>query len=992
MADKRWLEASRAGWSQAASDSCDDVAFGFAPDEERYDRSSVVGAGGMGTVVRTHDRRLMREVALKEVRPDRPRELLLREARLTARLEHPNIVPIYDAGTSATGEIFYTMRLVNGRSLAQALSTCTSVDERMAFLRHYHHVCEAVAFAHSRGVVHCDLKPANVMIGDFGETQVVDWGLAVVVPSATEDNLPDPPLRAGTPLYMSPEQREGTLPGPHFDVWSLGAILHELLAGTPPATGSALEHQAHFELRAICRKALAQPVENRYSSAAELASDVARHLEGRRVGAHAYRPLELLGHVVRAWKVPLLIALTAGIMLVVVLTTSWFRVTTERQRAKAAEATASEALRSSSESLAWALSQQAVAALDKGQRAEAEILAVNALQHAEQPDARGVIAAVRAWERPRAQWTAAGPRCRRSHPDPDGAAVCLSDRGVEYWTRSDDRNALDLVWARPGRVVAAAVLPNIVAIATGSRILGLSKTSGEVLWSVASDDHTLAADRYAGRVVSADNNRVTAYQGASGRKLSIARPCAYDVMVRAIGAQGGATALACLDGLVLVVDQETGSVVWRPPARTPSFHRPGTAVAVSKNGATVAVGDAVGGVVIYDQSHKAPIELRKPTNTPIASLRFVSDTQLIVVPEQRGPEVWSVPGQSLVLTLPRDTRSVAGDGTRLVGAGRQFTVWSMPPRFAIGRFEGGVGLSSAAVDWDSGLVAAGRGDGRVALWGRHGERPARATEVSSHVVKRVVFTEADRSLIAATADTSGGARLSGPEYNEAITGLAGRSCRRVAVLDGDIATFVHYGNGLIATELQSGRTTLIDGPSFVDIDVTEDRSRAVLVAADGDVYQFNSDHGLCRLFAAPNATAAAQATTGAVAVLVPDSVRLHSPAGALLRRLESSLGNLLDVAISRDGGLIAAASRSGGVEVWDASGSLRATLRGHRERAAFVEFHNQTLVSAGWDGVVQLWNLSTLDATPQTLLRDSRDAWGRDLSSLRTTPDLDGIP
>ena len=220
--------------------------------------SPELGRGGIGRVLRAFDERIGREVALKELLPPpgravdpRVEERFLREAKIAGRLEHPNIIPIYDVGRRCDGRPFFTMKLVRGRTLSAALDACPTLVERMLLLPHLVDVGRAVAHAHAHGVVHCDLKPDNVMIGEFGETVLLDWGLAHVA------GLEDVPLEVagpkllrgaslahgslsgraiGTPAYLSPEQAEGRVSAidERSDVWGLGAILYELLTGWPP--------------------------------------------------------------------------------------------------------------------------------------------------------------------------------------------------------------------------------------------------------------------------------------------------------------------------------------------------------------------------------------------------------------------------------------------------------------------------------------------------------------------------------------------------------------------------------------------------------------------------------------------------------------------------------------------------------------------------------------------------------------------------------------
>jgi serine/threonine protein kinase len=281
----------------------------------RYCLLERVARGGMGVVYSAEDEKLSRRVALKVLdAPDQNGELtrrLIREAQVLARLEHPGIVPVHDVGTLQDGRVFYTMKFVEGRRLDKHIQSVESVPDRLRlFLR----ICEAVAFAHARGVLHRDLKPANIMVGPFGEVLVMDWGLAKILRAPASDKMPESGPEAtlievpgtgktesdatqasavtghgtvmGTPGYMSPEQARGD--NEHLDersdIFSLGAMLRFLLAGGSP--GAALPTaRMNKSLEAIHAKATAEMPENRYARVTELAADVSRYLDGLPVSA-----------------------------------------------------------------------------------------------------------------------------------------------------------------------------------------------------------------------------------------------------------------------------------------------------------------------------------------------------------------------------------------------------------------------------------------------------------------------------------------------------------------------------------------------------------------------------------------------------------------------------------------------------------------------------------------------------------------------------------
>ena len=221
-------------------------AAGAVPrDPERYQLIGEHGRGGLGRVSRAHDRELGRDVAIKELISGGPVSELrfLREALITARLEHPGIVPVHEAGRWPDGTPFYAMKLVSGRPLRDLIAERPTVDQRIGLLHHVIAVADAIAYAHGRSIIHRDLKPSNVIVGDFGETIVIDWGLAKDLSVAEESTVGGGPFGTppnnnmtasgailGTPLYMAPEQGRGEHVDQRADVYAIGAMLWESCA------------------------------------------------------------------------------------------------------------------------------------------------------------------------------------------------------------------------------------------------------------------------------------------------------------------------------------------------------------------------------------------------------------------------------------------------------------------------------------------------------------------------------------------------------------------------------------------------------------------------------------------------------------------------------------------------------------------------------------------------------------------------------------------
>jgi serine/threonine-protein kinase len=300
---------------------------------DRYTLSRLHATGGIGRVWLAHDDSLGRDVALKELRPECAGNPVvwarfLKEAQITGQLEHPGIVPIYEMGKRPDDQApFYTMRFVRGRTLSEAVAAYHQKRSRgearplelRELLTAFVGVCNAVAYAHSRGVLHRDLKPQNVVLGDYGEVILLDWGLAKLMgPTQAESDLGPLTVGAagdgegtlqgqvlGTPAYMAPEQAEGRLDllGPASDVYGLGAILYEILTGRPPFKGSDTTKVLHLvvheaptrprflekgvpaALDAVCLKALAKKPSERYGSAKEVAEQVQRWLADEPVTA-----------------------------------------------------------------------------------------------------------------------------------------------------------------------------------------------------------------------------------------------------------------------------------------------------------------------------------------------------------------------------------------------------------------------------------------------------------------------------------------------------------------------------------------------------------------------------------------------------------------------------------------------------------------------------------------------------------------------------------
>jgi len=321
-------------FADAPSDAEAAARAAAAPMRARLQNLGMIARGGMSTIRRVFDRNILRQVALKVLLPEitvvKGSSLLLDEARITGQLEHPNIVPLYDLNFDRKGAPVFTMKLVDGSTFTQYLRDRRkqAVGRRLQdALQVFLKVCDAVSFAHSRGVIHRDLKPDNIMVGSHGQVYVMDWGCALVV-EAGEDKvslgrlprsgaLEQRGVVVGTAAYMAPEQACGRTDeiDARTDVFSLGAVLYQILTGYPPhgatSPGASLELAQRCEvmppaqrvpdealpegLCQIAMKALAAAPSLRYASVAQLKEDVERVLaEGLWLASRTFSPGSLV--------------------------------------------------------------------------------------------------------------------------------------------------------------------------------------------------------------------------------------------------------------------------------------------------------------------------------------------------------------------------------------------------------------------------------------------------------------------------------------------------------------------------------------------------------------------------------------------------------------------------------------------------------------------------------------------------------------------------
>lgn len=451
---------------------------------ERYEFGAPLAAGGLGVVRRAYDRQLRRVVAVKQLHRCDPaaERRFLGEAEITARLQHPGVVPIYDIGRFASGEPYYCMKLIEGASLEQEIRAQPAARERLALLGHVLTAADAVAHAHAQGVVHRDLKPANILVGVHGETVVIDWGLAKDVDASDEEaeaGATEAGTIVGTLRYMPPEQARGEVVDARGDVFALGAVLFQVLVGRAPDEGvsragllaranagevedvATCAEGAPRELVAIVRRAMAAGPEARYADAAAFAEDLRRFLAGRLVAAYAYRPGELVWLWIRRHRGIVVLAAVALLVLGVVSLVFVRGLQTERDIASTARVRAEVAEVEAVRRADTAVQAQARGLLAEDLGAAVETLVQVDLEDEEQRR-RARLTAIAAHARGAPELVLRGHARRIEHfaALADGGLASVDVAGEVWRWDADGRGAAVLDLATPrGLVVAAAEAP-----------------------------------------------------------------------------------------------------------------------------------------------------------------------------------------------------------------------------------------------------------------------------------------------------------------------------------------------------------------------------------------------------------------------------------------------------------------------------------------------------------------------------------------------------
>jgi WD40 repeat protein len=917
----------------------------------RYELEVEHARGGLGRVWIARDLRFGRRVAIKELLMPTRRAVarFVREATVTAQLQHPSIIPVYDAGRWATGELFYAMKLISGRSLREMVEEAKTLDERLGLLPHILAVADAMAYAHIHRIIHRDIKPSNIMIGAFGETMVIDWGLAKdlsgpaqpgeqpwedeseeEVAVSGEAGLTIAGAVLGTPQYMPPEQACGEAVDERADVYAIGALLFTLMVGKAPYAGTTAEEiltkvkQAEpslfkalppgvpRDLEAILRKAMAPRPWNRYPTAQALADDLRRFLQGQLVNAHEYSRLTLLWRwLARHRAVALFAALLAGVSAYSVRRIVQERqVALDRSNALVLVQARTALDRDPTQTLAW-LKTLPVGAVDEG---TVRNLTLDALD-------RGVARHVFRKGEGRLTFSAASP---------DGRWLAIADgHSPLLWDMKDSRVTATLplqqeiarmTFSPDGRLLALTGWES-TPLRLWDRTTGVTRelpggpgVMNHVLFS--SDGRRLAASR--------SGSEVELFELPSGERRVFGDHTHHGWLDVRLSPDGRVLAYAGPEGKIHLVEVENDTrrvLHGAEEIQTLEF---------SPDGRTLAAGATHGTLRLWDLERQSSRLLHQYTHG-VSCLQFSGD----------GHHLLSSSGDGTVQLWNVDT-----------GTGR-----------ILGEHTGGA--TWAALSSDGQIVASAGNDSLVRLWFLT-SGDLRILRGHTGPVVRVHFLGDGQHLMSVSLDRT--TRIWQLPTAPAQILHARNWIGEVAFSpDGHYLAAGDYDGLVWRWDRGTGEAVAWPGHRSSVLGMAFSRNSQVVASA--------SDDGTVRLWEV--ASGKSRVLTGHTSgvrkvVFTPDGQRLASAGrdGALWlwevgtgqgRMLPGHQGETRSLSFSPNGQWLASTGGDGLVLLTEVSTGRSRPLRGHGQSVRYVSFSHsgRWLASGGTDGIVQLWDIKT---------------------------------
>ncbi|MBL7646314.1 MAG: protein kinase [Candidatus Hydrogenedentes bacterium] len=969
-----------------------DEVPGVIENSGRYTHQSEHARGGMGRILMVHDEYLGRDIALKELLPhmgssgggesaepgtaavpSAPSPVrfsgaviarFLQEARITGQLEHPSIVPVYELGHRKDGALYYTMKLVRGKSLSKAIREAGSLRERLMLLPHFIDLCNAIAYAHSRHVVHRDIKPANVMVGEFGETVVLDWGLAkarrghdahadVIEKSIMSMNLGSAASSAktnygqliGTPAYMPPEQALGHTDqiDERSDIYSLGVVLYEILTGRLPFKKKTIkelissviyeepmgilkvEPRVPLELAAICERAMRKSPNERYNTAKELADDVTRFQSGALVDAYVYSVKDIFSRFLQRYRSAIFVAAGAFVLLLALSGVYIYQITHARNEAIEERRAANEERDHARKAEAEAQKQREAVEQERNeaerQRRIAEIqsyyssiqLASSKITQKQYPLARKILWASseehRNWE-----WGYFLAQCYQS---------------------------LGTLEGHEDRLLGAAFSPD------GTRIVTIAGDNARI-WNVANGTLQFTLEGHKEKVwgvsFSKDGKRLlTLSWDLTAKVWSVAKGTVISTLegeadlTSASFSPDGTKVVTAADNRARVWDADTGEVLFSleghgETVENASFSADGSRIVTSSWDRTAKVWDgSTGALQLTLTGHEYGV----------MNAAFSPDGSLIATASKDNTvKVWDAYDGRLVETLIGHSDEVwsvafSPEGTRLVTVSwdKSARVWDMIDYSLLATLDGHeLSIESAQFSPNGMMVVTASRDRTAKVWDAQTGKLLVTLTGHAGEVWSASFSPDSASVVTASEDKT--ARIwSVPLMAE-----------KTEVEENVAGTAEGVTSASFSPDSQRFATTSRDQTVKV-WEVSDGSLKTTLVGHSGEVNSASFSPDGRRIVTGSSDNTAK----------VWDAMN-----GAIIATLKGHTDDIDNASFSPDGKLVVTSSRDKTVCIWDsATGALLNTLKGHIDGVISTGFSpdGKQVVTASWDGTAKLWRI-----------------------------------